>query len=651
MASQPLDTSLQIASVGDFNGDGKADVLIQWSDGTLQTWDGSYNGAIQSPAEKQWWEAFVGMQALMGEMQAAEMSAAVQSVHNMVTPQTLDMSGEMAAAVGDMWYMSNPSMWPNAPNSGSLSDLVSQINAAGSGVHINLVDGGGLTATVGGNTVSLTPIDQGNGTFDFKIGGTDLIAHWSGGGSYAPPPEQNAIVINGTKPPDAALYLPSGLSVIYADNDFYPYNGFGGMAPLSAYLTFGVSLEANAFANAHVHNQGADGNSKDTQYAHAAYDYVAKLYEYAKAHPDTLLTIGDYSLTGSQVLNALSQEQLYITDSTDLNVIGPTGAQTGSMWNTTTGVYRGGTTYINPNDPKHRERLSRNERDGFRHCARNRTRARQFRVHIRGPSWWHCGRGRRQYCRTIHIESSGDAGPQQSAVGLHALSNNEGSTVILGMNTLSRCRRCAILLGAAILVCPSQGVAKGQFSTRSLPCLSQRHRQSGIGRFFLDIWPPLARRSDVLVNTTLSLPRDLTKPAKPTGSHLGLEPPAVNSRSAIWTESWGAGERPSAHLVQRWISAQQPQRIVCGKHDKFRWGIRVVNSAEADALTRWSSNAPQSATRAIRIGVPAFSRSGRLALLRYMVSGPGLSGEDMLLLYRQDAGHWRQVGQATLAQF
>jgi hypothetical protein len=46
-------------------------VLVQWSDGTLQSWVGSHAGAILSPMEKQWQDVFIATQEFMAEMQAA----------------------------------------------------------------------------------------------------------------------------------------------------------------------------------------------------------------------------------------------------------------------------------------------------------------------------------------------------------------------------------------------------------------------------------------------------------------------------------------------------------------------------------------------------------------------------------------------------
>ena len=89
-----------IAGVGDFNGDGKADMLLQWSDGTLQTRVGSGSGAIQSPMEKQWWDAFIGAQQLMAEMTTLAINAAAQAGHNIPTPQVdTSRSGVAACSV------------------------------------------------------------------------------------------------------------------------------------------------------------------------------------------------------------------------------------------------------------------------------------------------------------------------------------------------------------------------------------------------------------------------------------------------------------------------------------------------------------------------------------------------------------------------
>lgn len=224
MASQPLNNVLQIAGVGDFNGDHKADMLLRSSDGTLQTWVGSASGAIQSPMEKQWWDAFIGTQELMGEMNAAAINAAVQSGFNVPTPQVEYMSGEMPAAAADMWYMANPSMWPNHSQTGAqqLADLLSSSN-----VHIALSGAGGFTADINGKVTSITPIDQANGTFDFNINGMHLIAHWNPPAGFAAP-DPGAIVVTGSAY-SPAIYIPSGFAVNFAENAYNPFDGFGGM--------------------------------------------------------------------------------------------------------------------------------------------------------------------------------------------------------------------------------------------------------------------------------------------------------------------------------------------------------------------------------------------------------------------------------------
>ena len=255
LALQPLDLSLTIAGVGDFNGDGKADMLLEWSDGSLQTWTGYGSGAILSPMEKQWQDVFVGTQALMAQMAAAEINASVQSLHTS-TPQIDDISSEMGTAVADMWYMQNPSMWPNAPSppdpiaAERVAQILHDLNSTGnSNLHLNLVDGGGFSATFDGILASLTPIDQANGVFDYNFNGLDLIAHWTGNFSSNPPPDPQAIVVTGTKaaPPPApaapnpVLYLPSGFSISPSDNGYHQFDGFGGMGNLSSPFNTAIS--------------------------------------------------------------------------------------------------------------------------------------------------------------------------------------------------------------------------------------------------------------------------------------------------------------------------------------------------------------------------------------------------------------------------
>lgn len=180
-ASQPLNTGFTIAGVGDFNGDHKSDMLLEWSDGSLHVWTGSGSGAIQSPAEKVWWDAFVGTQALMADMTTAVINASVQSGHSMPTPQVDYMTGEQAAAAADMWYMSNPSKWPDRDQSvdpvwaQNVADLMNYLATASSSVlQIDAFGSGGFSASFGSDRASLIPIDEANSIF-FNFNGSDFI--------------------------------------------------------------------------------------------------------------------------------------------------------------------------------------------------------------------------------------------------------------------------------------------------------------------------------------------------------------------------------------------------------------------------------------------------------------------------------------------
>jgi hypothetical protein len=211
---------------------------------------------------------------------------------------------------------------------------------------------------------------------------------------------------------------------------------------------------------------------------------------------------------------------------------------------------------------------------------------------------------------------------------------------------------CGMVLLASVPIWTMSSNAKGRsaMSEHHDACLSMADPKSEMVSFVADIWPTLHQPHDVLVNTTLALPRDLTRNPVAQRPQSSAEPPFLDPSSLIWTVGWGSGERPPAEVVESWLSAQTEQRIDCDSGAKARWGVRTVSAVDAAAMTSTRKVDSQSAN-IIRIGMPAFSRSGKLALLRHSVSGPGLSGEDMLVLYRKDEGRWREAGRTTLGQY
>ena len=144
----------------------------------------------------------------------------------------------------------------------------------------------------------------------------------------------STITVTGTRPhtTTTSLYSPEGVGGGGGGGT----GGTGGTT--SGYVTPGVSAAANAFANAHVHNNGTTAN--DQQEYQKAHDDLAKLYDWAQQNPNTSVYIGNGEyITGSQLSADLANITINITD----GYAGSTGAQTDFNGSTAT-------ISINPNN-------------------------------------------------------------------------------------------------------------------------------------------------------------------------------------------------------------------------------------------------------------------------------------------------------------
>jgi hypothetical protein len=68
IARQAVDTSLQIVGVGDFNGDGRDDALFRNDSGDLGIWTAAADGTFVSPAEKAWQDTLTQIGAFFDEI-------------------------------------------------------------------------------------------------------------------------------------------------------------------------------------------------------------------------------------------------------------------------------------------------------------------------------------------------------------------------------------------------------------------------------------------------------------------------------------------------------------------------------------------------------------------------------------------------------
>jgi hypothetical protein len=117
---------------------------------------------------------------------------------------------------------------------------------------------------------------------------------------------QDVIVVTADPPEPPPFESYWSYSDYVAAYDFTTEWGSTGVdiGDVAAYQTSGVSTEANAFADAHVHNNGS--TVADAHAYKLAHDAFAKIYEWAKANPTSLLDVGrGHTLTASQALSYL----------------------------------------------------------------------------------------------------------------------------------------------------------------------------------------------------------------------------------------------------------------------------------------------------------------------------------------------------------
>lgn len=124
-------------------------------------------------------------------------------------------------------------------------------------------------------------------------------------------------------------YSSTHYTYTYTMSDDGRDGGGGGSSDSNqAHDTAGVSAEANAYADSHVHNEGS--TDADKALAQKTHDDLAKLYDWAKNNPTKSVDIGNgHSVTGAQISADLNNINVHITDNvSNTSPAGDTGAAT-----------------------------------------------------------------------------------------------------------------------------------------------------------------------------------------------------------------------------------------------------------------------------------------------------------------------------------
>jgi hypothetical protein len=214
IALQAVSNDLQIAGVGDFNGDGRSDLLFRYPDGTLETWVGAPDGSILSPMEKLWQDTIAN---------AAEF---VDEVADQLAPPSPNNGYPNNSLTGyaAIFGPSYPTTFEEALYEESSNFTLHTFDQSGQSASYST----GSTSSSTQHFGSITQIDSAGNAYLISVNGMNLVGNWFSGPPPSSPPPSNAIVITGHLNTNAGFTNTGFFLFDPNSNGLNLHDGFGG---------------------------------------------------------------------------------------------------------------------------------------------------------------------------------------------------------------------------------------------------------------------------------------------------------------------------------------------------------------------------------------------------------------------------------------
>ena len=274
IASQPVSTDLQVAGVGDFNGDGFSDVLFRDSAGALQTWRGDISGNLLSPLQQLWQDALMNVAQFFTDIAYGDGSSDHTDQYS-YQPQGSYYEALFPADTTMDW-LADVEAW----NASSFSELLPQNSP-----YFGVVDSGtgGFSASFGEDSFgSITSFDASSETFLLQMNGFDLLGQWHPGAAPdSVSADSNSIVIVGHRNEESR--------VSFGYTGYFSFNPLDSGYDLSGSFAIGnVALSGPQAA----HVTDATPTSIESAAAAFSLDFLYKHSSTAKALIDAIVANG-----------------------------------------------------------------------------------------------------------------------------------------------------------------------------------------------------------------------------------------------------------------------------------------------------------------------------------------------------------------------